>query len=118
MYLCEYAHAMFNSMGALGEYNDVFDAYPSLLGGAIWEWEDQGIWNRRDPKRQYIAYGGGFGEFPNDHYFIHKGVVFPPTAPKSRTIPKSSAFISGLSSRRSIWLKAKSRLRTNMRSLI
>ena len=76
MYLCEYAHAMFNSMGALGEYNDVFDQYPSLLGGAIWEWEDQGIWNRRDPKRQYIAYGGGFGEFPNDHYFIHKGVVF------------------------------------------
>ena len=75
-YLCEYAHAMFNSMGALGEYNDVFDKYPSLLGGAIWEWEDQGIWNRRDPKRQYIAYGGGFGEVPNDHYFIHKGVVF------------------------------------------
>ncbi len=82
MYLCEYAHAMFNSMGALGEYNDVFDAYPSLLGGAIWEWEDQGIWNRRDPNRQYIAYGGGFGEFPNDHYFIHKGVVFSDRSPK------------------------------------
>ena len=76
MYLCEYAHAMFNSMGGLGEYNDVFDKYPSLLGGAIWEWEDQGLWNRRDPKRQYIAYGGGFGDYPNDHYFIHKGVVF------------------------------------------
>ena len=76
MYLCEYAHAMFNSMGALDDYNAVFDANPSLLGGAIWEWEDQGIWNRRDPQRQYIAYGGGFGEFPNDHYFIHKGVVF------------------------------------------
>ena len=76
MYLCEYAHAMFNSMGALDDYNAVFDANPSLLGGAIWEWEDQGIWNRRDPKRQYIAYGGGFGEVPNDQYFIHKGVVF------------------------------------------
>jgi beta-galactosidase len=82
MYLCEYAHAMFNSMGSLGEYNDVFDKYPALLGGAIWEWEDQGIWNRRDPKRQYIAYGGGFGEIPNDHYFIHKGVVFSDRSPK------------------------------------
>lgn len=81
-YLCEYAHAMFNSMGAIGEYNDLFDKYPSLLGGAIWEWEDQGLINRRDPKHPIIAYGGGFGEFPNDHYFIHKGVIFSDRSPK------------------------------------
>jgi beta-galactosidase len=74
-FLCEYAHAMFNSMGAIGEYNDVFDKYPELLGGAIWEWQDQGIYNRRDPNHPILAYGGGFGEFPNDHYFIHKGVI-------------------------------------------
>lgn len=74
-YMCEYAHAMFNSMGAIGEYNDVFDKYESILGGAIWEWQDQGIWNRRDPDRVILAFGGGFGEFPNDKYFIHKGVV-------------------------------------------
>jgi beta-galactosidase len=74
-FLCEYAHAMFNSMGAIGEYNDLFDKYPNLLGGAIWEWQDQGIFNRRDPNHPIIAYGGGFGEFPNDKYFIHKGVV-------------------------------------------
>ncbi len=81
-YLCEYAHAMNNSMGSIGEYNDAFDKYPNLMGGAIWEWEDQGIWNRRDPKRQFLAYGGGFGEVPNDHYFIHKGVVFSDRSPK------------------------------------
>jgi beta-galactosidase len=81
-YLCEYAHAMFNSMGSIGDYNDAFDKYPALLGGAIWEWQDQGIWNRRDPKRQFIAFGGGFGEVPNDHYFIHKGVVFAERQPK------------------------------------
>ena len=74
-FLCEYAHAMFNSMGAIGEYNDLFDKYPELLGGAIWEWQDQGIYNRRDLNHPIIAYGGGFGEFPNDRYFIHKGVV-------------------------------------------
>lgn len=81
-YMCEYAHAMFNSMGSLGDYNDVFDKYPSIMGGAIWEWQDQGLWNRRDPKRQFIAFGGGFGDYPNDHYFIHKGVVFSDRSPK------------------------------------
>ncbi len=75
-YLCEYAHAMFNSMGSVDLYNDLFDQYPSLLGGAIWEWQDQGIYNNRDPKHPITAYGGGFGEYPNDRYFIHKGVVF------------------------------------------
>src|ERR1035437_4089085 len=73
---------MFNSMGSIGDYNDVFDKYPSLMGGAIWEWEDQGIWNRRDPKHVILAYGGGFGEVPNDQYFIHKGVVFSDRSPK------------------------------------
>jgi beta-galactosidase len=81
-YLCEYVHAMNNSLGSIGEYNDLFDKYPKLMGGAIWEWEDQGLWNRRDPKRPYLAYGGGFGEVPNDHYFIHKGVVFSDRSPK------------------------------------
>lgn len=81
-YMCEYAHAMFNSMGGLGEYNDIIDRYPSILGGAIWEWEDQGLWNRRDPKRQFIAYGGGFGDKPTDRYFIHKGVIDSNRAPK------------------------------------
>jgi beta-galactosidase len=73
---------MFNSMGAIGEYNDLFDKYPELLGGAIWEWQDQGIYNKRDPDHSIIAYGGGFGEFPNDHYFIHKGVVASDRSPK------------------------------------
>ncbi|MBK1881697.1 discoidin domain-containing protein [Luteolibacter pohnpeiensis] len=81
-YQCEYAHAMFNSMGSIGEYNDVFDKYPQLMGGAVWEWMDQGLWNRRNPNRIYLAYGGGFGEYPNNHYFIHKGVVFSDRSPK------------------------------------
>jgi len=90
-YMCEYAHAMFNSMGAIGEYNDVFDKYETILGGAIWEWQDQGIYNSRDPKRPIIAYGGGFGEFPNDRYFIHKGVVasdrsLKPHYPEMKTV--------------------------------
>ena len=82
LYLCEYAHAMNNAMGSVGDYNDLFDKYPTLMGGAIWEWEDQGIWNGRDPNHQFMAYGGGFGDYPNDKYFIHKGVVFSDRTPK------------------------------------
>ncbi len=52
------------------------------MGGAIWEWQDQGLWNRRDPNHPILAFGGGFGEVPNDHYFIHKGVVFSDRSPK------------------------------------
>jgi len=74
-YICEFVHAMFNSMGSLDEYSEVFDKNPEILGGAIWEFQDQALWNRRDPKHPILAYGGGFGEYPNDHYFIHKGVV-------------------------------------------
>ena len=91
-YLCEYAHAMNNSMGSIGEYNDLFDKYPALMGGAIWEWEDQGLWNRRDPKRPYLAYGGGFGEKPNDGYFIHKGVVFSDRSPKPHFLEAKRAY--------------------------
>lgn len=91
-YLCEYAHAMFNSMGSVGEYNDLFDKYPALLGGAIWEYQDQGLWNRRDPNHPILAYGGGFGEFPNDHYFIHKGTVFSDRSPKPQYFDMKKAY--------------------------
>ena len=74
-YICEFVHAMFNSMGSLEEYSKVFDNNPEILGGAIWEFQDQALWNERDPKHPILAYGGGFGEAPNDHYFIHKGVI-------------------------------------------
>lgn len=75
LYICEFVHAMFNSMGSLDDYSKLFDTTPEILGGAIWEYQDQALWNKRDPNHPILAYGGGFGEFPNDHYFIHKGVV-------------------------------------------
>lgn len=91
-YICEFAHAMFNSMGSLVEYSEMFDKYPEILGGAIWEYQDQGLYNNRDPKHPIIAYGGGFGEFPNDHYFIHKGTVFSDRSPKPHYPEMKKAF--------------------------
>ncbi|BAV06737.1 beta-galactosidase [Filimonas lacunae] len=87
-YICEFVHAMFNSMGSLAEYSEVFDKNPEILGGAIWEFQDQALTNNRTPNHTILAYGGGFGEVPNDHYFIHKGVVsYDRTVEGSRTKP-------------------------------
>ncbi len=72
-YLCEFAHAMNNSLGGLKEYLAMFDQNPQAMGGAIWEWQDQALWNRRDPAHPFLAYGGGFGDKPNDATFILKG---------------------------------------------
>ena len=91
-YLCEYAHAMNNSMGSIGDYNDLFDAYEGLMGGAIWEWQDQALWNRRDPANPHLVYGGGFGEVPNDDYFICKGVVFADRTPTPKYAEAKRAY--------------------------
>jgi beta-galactosidase len=40
----EYAHAQANSLGNLQDYWDVFEKYPMLIGGFIWEWVDQTVY--------------------------------------------------------------------------
>ncbi|MCI9079462.1 MAG: DUF4981 domain-containing protein [Lachnospiraceae bacterium] len=40
---CEYAHAMGNGIGNLDEYWAVYDKYPNLQGGYIWDWTDQSL---------------------------------------------------------------------------
>src|SRR5690606_27234510 len=39
--LCEYAHAMGNSVGNLYQYWDVIEKYPNLQGAFIWDWVEQ-----------------------------------------------------------------------------
>ncbi|WP_372806492.1 glycoside hydrolase family 2 TIM barrel-domain containing protein [Pontiella sp.] len=41
--LNEYAHAMGNAVGNLTEYVELFEKYPKLIGGCIWDWIDQGL---------------------------------------------------------------------------
>ena len=79
--MCEFSHAMGNSNGSLGDYFDAFDRHPGLQGGFIWEWVDHGI-KRRDPQgRDYWAYGGDFGDEPNDRNFVCDGLVWPDRTP-------------------------------------
>lgn len=75
-YMIEFAHCLNNSMGGLAEYLEIVDRYEGLVGGAIWEWCDQAVWNRSNPDRPFLAYGGDFGDAPNDGLFCLDGVVF------------------------------------------
>ncbi len=75
--MCEYAHAMGNSVGDLKAYWDLVYEYPNLIGGFIWDWMDQGILQTDKNGRQYWAYGGDFGDKPNDGNFCINGVVAP-----------------------------------------
>ena len=72
----EYAHAMGNSMGNLQEYWDVIYNDSSIAGAAIWDWVDQGLL-----KDGYWAYGGDFGDQPNDRNFCINGLLSPDREP-------------------------------------
>lgn len=104
---CEYSHAMGNSNGTLAEYWQAIESTPGLQGGFIWEFWDHGILQRLDGKEGKApgrpagpaadpaayadgvtapgyrwAYGGDFGDTPNDGNFCADGVVFPDRTPK------------------------------------
>ncbi|KAH6671123.1 hypothetical protein B0J14DRAFT_595378 [Halenospora varia] len=74
--LCEFAHAMGNGPGNLKEYIDAFYAHPRLQGGHVWQWANQGL-ETRDPMtgEVFYAFGGDFGDVPNNSTFILDGLV-------------------------------------------
>ncbi|UJF34811.1 glycoside hydrolase family 2 TIM barrel-domain containing protein [Paenibacillus hexagrammi] len=74
--LCEYSHAMGNSNGNLFKYCELFDKYPILQGGFIWDWIDQAIRTKTPEGIEYLAYGGDFGDTPNDGTFCGNGLIF------------------------------------------
>ena len=77
----EYAHAMGNSMGNFQEYWDVIYNDSSICGAAIWDWVDQGLLKKDDNVFEYWAYGGDFGDKPNDGAFCINGLVAPDRKP-------------------------------------
>ena len=78
---CEYAHAMENSLGNFQDYWDLIESYPNLQGGFIWEWVDQALRKHTPDGRSYWAYGGDFGDSPNDGIFSIKGIVMADRTP-------------------------------------
>lgn len=74
--LCEFSHAMGNSLGNFFKYTDLFTKYPILQGGFIWDWKDQALLTTTQDGQPYLGYGGDFGESPHDGNFSGNGVVF------------------------------------------
>ena len=73
--VCEYAHAMGNGPGGLKEYWEIFERYPRLQGGFIWEWVDHGIKKYDNNGKAYYTYGGDYGDYPNSGAFCCDGLI-------------------------------------------
>ncbi len=80
---CENTHAMGQSMGNQREMFNLYENYPALVGEFIWDWKDQGLRvnvgkkGANNPYDYYWAYGGDFGDKPNDDNFCCNGLVLP-----------------------------------------
>ncbi|HHQ4711150.1 beta-galactosidase [Aeromonas veronii] len=79
--LCEYAHAMGNSLGGYAHYWQAFRDHPRLQGGFVWDWVDQGLDKYTADGRHYWGYGGDFGDVQNDRQFCCNGLLFPDRTP-------------------------------------
>jgi beta-galactosidase len=90
--MCEYAHAMGNAVGNLQEYWDVIYKYKRLIGGCIWDWVDQGLAKAvpGKPGEYFFAYGGDYGDQPNDGNFCINGLTTPDRSitPKMEEVKK------------------------------
>ena len=74
---CENSHSMGNSMGNVRDMFDLYEKYPCLTGEFIWDFKDQGLLTKSSAGADYWAYGGDFGDNPNDGNFCINGLVRP-----------------------------------------
>lgn len=73
---CEYAHAMGNSCGAMHKYTDLTETEPLYQGGFIWDYIDQSLTRKNRYGKEFQAYGGDFGDRPNDNNFCGNGIAY------------------------------------------
>jgi len=83
-HISEYAHSMGNAVGNLVDYWNIIESNNFIMGGAIWDWVDQAIYNYTPDGTRYWGYGGDFGDKPNDGMFCMNGVMRPDLTPKGQ----------------------------------
>ena len=82
MIMIEYAHAMGNSVGILGDYWKIIDESHCLQGGFIWEWMDHALELTNDKGQKYWGYGKDYHpDLPTDGNFMNDGLVAPDRTP-------------------------------------
>lgn len=81
--MCEYAHAMGNSLGNFAEYWQIIEQYDCLQGGFVWDWHDQGLEAFTESGEKYWKFGGDFGDesAPSDNNFCINGLLLPDRTP-------------------------------------
>lgn len=80
--MCEFSFSLGNSNGCLSDYWDAIETTPGLQGGFIWEWRDHGLRQVLPDGTVRYAYGGDFGDEPNDGVFSADGITFSDRRPK------------------------------------
>ncbi len=89
IFLCEYSHAMGNGPGDVYYYNELFDKYPKIIGGCVWEWADHTVLNENGVP----CYGGDFeGELTHDGNFCCDGMVFYDRTLKAGSLEVKAAY--------------------------
>ncbi|MBP1766961.1 MAG: lacZ 7 [Candidatus Aminicenantes bacterium] len=88
--LCEYAHAMGNSLGNLQDYWDAIESHRQLQGGSIWDWMDQGMEKELPGGRLYYGCANDFDPSRTEESFCCDGIVFSDRAltPKAHEVKK------------------------------
>ena len=91
MFICEYAHAMGNAIGNLKEYWQSIESSSSTIGGAIWDWVDQAIYEPHEIKKGIYRLHTGY-DFPGPHQgnFCSNGIV-PATRDESPKLKEVKA---------------------------
>ena len=91
MFICEYAHAMGNAIGNLKEYWDIIEGSNSCIGGCIWDWVDQAIYEPREIKQGVYRLRTGY-DFPGPHQgnFCSNGII-PATREESPKLAEVKA---------------------------
>ena len=81
-HISEYAHSMGNAVGNLVDYWKAIESTNFFCGGAIWDWIDQAMYYYNEKGERFMAYGGDFGDYPNDGQFVMNGIIFANLQPK------------------------------------
>ena len=94
-YISEYAHNMGNAMGNLKAYQDAIESSDVILGATIWDWVDQGLYKNEEFRikneesgeeerrsARILAFGGDFGDYPNDGQFCMNGCILADRTPE------------------------------------
>ena len=79
--MCENLHSMGNGPGGIKDLWELLYREKRLQGGFVWEWCDHGILRTLENGEKYYAYGGDFGDTPNDGNFVVDGLVNPDRTP-------------------------------------